>query len=117
MDFTFSPVWWRAQETAENRRFSQKTAGNRRLGSVTSLTVIFWVRKKGSFGKGVFSEKSISRDSRELRDSRDSGEPPDSGKQRRLRPLTREFRDFRDSRDSSSEKTPFAMTSFSVPDL
>ena len=29
------PSIWRAQETAENRRFSQQTAGNRRLGSVT----------------------------------------------------------------------------------
>ena len=66
------------------------------------------VRKKGSFGEGVFSEKS--------RDSRDFGESPDAGKQRSIRPFSRDsadLRDFRDSRDSSSEKTPFVMTPFS----
>ena len=36
--------------------------------------------EKGSFGKGVPSEKSISRDSRELGDARDSRGHPDSGK-------------------------------------
>ena len=84
------------------------------------LRTNYWVRKKGSFGKGVFSEKSISRDSREFRDSRDFREPPDCGKQRRIRPFSRdsgESRDFRDSRDSSSEKTPFVMTPFSGPEI
>ena len=42
------------------------------------------VWKRGSFGKGVFSEKSISRD------SRDSREPPERGKQRRIRPFSRD---------------------------
>ena len=74
--------------------------------------------EKGSFGKGVLSESRFSRDSRELRDSRDSREPPDCRKQTRVRPFSRESResiDFRVSRDSSSEKTPFIMTPFSVP--
>ena len=69
--------------------------------------------------KGSFQKSPLSRDFREFRDSRDVREPPDSGKQRRTRPFSRdsrEFRDFRDSRDSSSEKTPFVMTPFSVPD-
>ena len=77
------------------------------------------VRKKGSFGKGVFSEKSFSRDSREFLDSRVSREPPYSGRQSIIRPFSRDsrdFRDFRDSRDSSSGKTPFVMTPFSGPD-
>ena len=79
-------------------------------------------RKKGSFGKGVFPEKSIFLEILEIlrdsRDSRDFREPPDSGKQRRIRPSSRdsrEFGDFRDSRDFSSEETPFAMTPFPVP--
>ena len=80
------------------------------------------VRKRGSFGKGVFSEKSFfSRDClAEIRDARVSRESPDCGKQRRFRPFSRdsgEFRDFRDSRDFSSEKTPLVMTPFSGPDL
>ena len=73
--------------------------------------------EKGSFGKGVFSEKSEF--SREFRDSRESREPTGCGKQKRIRPLSRdsrESRDFRDSRDCSSEKTPFIMTPFSGPD-
>ena len=44
--------------------------------------------------------------------------PPDCGKQRGFPPFardSREIRDFRDSRDLSSQKTPFAMTPFSVP--
>ena len=76
--------------------------------------------KRGLLENGVFSEKSFSRDSREFRDCRDFREPTYSGKQRRIRPLSRdsrEFRDFRDSRDSSSEKTPFAMSPFSGPEL
>ena len=81
--------------------------------------MIVRVRKKGSFGKGVFSEKSkFSRDSRKFRDSRVSREPPACGKERRFRPFSRdsrEFRDFRDSRDFSSEKTPFVMTPFPGP--
>ena len=62
------------------------------------------VRKKGSFGKGVFSESPLSRDSRE---------PPDCGKQ-----SSDHFLEIleRDSRDSSSEKTPFVMTPFSGPE-
>ena len=85
-----------------------------------SKSLLVRVRKKGSFGKGVFSEKSISSDSREFRDSRVSREPPDCGKQRRIRPFSRdsrESRDFRDSRNSASEKTPFVMTPFSGPCL
>ena len=45
--------------------------------------------------------------------------PPDCGKYRRVRPFSRDSRevgDLRDSRDSSREKTPFVMTSYSVPD-
>ena len=49
-------------------------------------------------------------------------EKPQTGKQRRIRPSSRdprEFKDFRDSRDprdSSSDKTPFIVTPFPVPD-
>ena len=77
------------------------------------------VRKKGSFGRGVFSENSIFWESRESRNSRDSRELPDYGKQRGVRPFSRdsrEFRDFRDSKDSPSEKTHLVMTPFSGPD-
>ena len=44
-----------------------------------------------SFGKGVFSESSVSRDSRDFRDSRES---PVCGKQRRIRPLSRDSGEF-----------------------
>ena len=84
------------------------------------LKLLSRVRKKGSFGKGVFFEQSIfwrSRDSKECRDFR---EPPSCGKQRRIRPLSRdsrEFRDFGNSRDSSGEETPLSlMTPLSGPD-
>ena len=73
--------------------------------------------KRGLLEKGSFQKSPFSRDFREFRDSRDFREPPDCGKQRRIRPFPREFREFRDSRDSSSEKTPFVMTPFSVPDF
>ena len=71
------------------------------------------VQKKGSFGRGVFSENPFPGDSWAVRDSRDFREPPDCGEQSRIGPLSRdssEFREFRDSRDTSSEaivsKTP-----------
>ena len=75
--------------------------------------------KRGLLEKGSFQESPFSRDSREFRDSRVFRKPPDCGKQRRFRPFSRDsrgFRDFRDSRDFSSEKTPFVMTPFSVPE-
>ena len=81
------------------------------------------VRKKGSFGKRVFSKSSFSRDSREFRDSRVSREFSDCGKERRFRPFSRDSRDSRDSRefrdsiDFSSEKTPLVMTPFSGPEF
>ena len=82
---------------------------------ISARTVLFQAFFLGLLEKGSFQISPFSRDSREFRDSR---EPPDSGKQRRIGPFprdSREVRDFRDSRDSSSEKTPFAMTPFSVP--
>ena len=76
--------------------------------------------EKGVFWKGSSQKSRFSRDSREFRDSRDSREPPDCGKQRRIRPSSRDSRDSRESResrDSSSEKTPFVITPFSVPEF
>ena len=69
--------------------------------------------------KGSFQKSPFSRDSRDFRDSSVFREPAGCGKQRRFRPFSRdsrEFRDFRDSRDFSSEKTPFVMTPFSIPE-
>ena len=62
--------------------------------------------KRGLLEKGSFQKSPFSRGL-----PRDSREPPDCGKQRRIRPFSKEFR------DSSSEKTPFEMTPFSVPEL
>ena len=81
----------------------------------------FWVGlgKRDLLEKGSFQKSPFSRDSREFRDFRDSREPRDCGKSRRIRPLSRdsrESRDFWDPRGSSSEKTPFVVTPFSVPE-
>ena len=76
--------------------------------------------EKGSFGKRVFPGEPVhfleileNLENLEILESQ-----ADCGKQRRTLPFSRdsrEFRDFRDSRDSSSEKTPFVMTLFPVP--
>ena len=42
--------------------------------------IVYRVRKRGSLGKGVFSDTLFSRDSREFRDSRDFRESPDCEK-------------------------------------
>ena len=65
---------------------------------------------KGSFGKGVFSDLGNLEILEILQN-------PQTVETKENPTISRDSREFRDSRDSSSQKTPFAMTPFSGPEL
>ena len=79
-------------------------------------------RKTGSLGKGVFSKISCLTDSREFGPKilgilEISQSVEDKGESDHVLEILESLGDMRDSRDSSSEKMPFVMTLFAVPEL